>query len=160
LSFLVDYKQGGEIVSWGIIGYRALGALKVQGEDRDLPRIIPGVIKTADGKYVQNNIQIPAQTYWAALGQTSGAGDLGVFDATTVRLREVTLGIDIPNTIAKTKIFSNARLSVFGRNLFYYAPNAPFDPEVNTQGAGNLRGLELQSAPSASTVGASLRVTF
>ncbi|HEV7332300.1 MAG TPA: SusC/RagA family TonB-linked outer membrane protein [Flavisolibacter sp.] len=159
-SFLWDYKQGGDIVSWGVIGYRNLGALKIQGEDRDLPRIFPGVIETTDGKYVPNNIQIPAQTYWVGMGQTSGAGDMGVFDATVLRLREVSLSVDIPGTIAGRKIFSGARFTVFGRNLFYYAPNAPFDPEINTQGAGNLRGLELQSAPTTRSLGASLRVSF
>jgi hypothetical protein len=34
------------------------------------------------------------------------------------------------------------------------------DPEVNTQGAGNLRGLDLQGAPNAKTMGISLKVSF
>jgi hypothetical protein len=118
------------------------------------------VIKTADGKYVPNNIQIPAQTYWTGMGQTSSAGDLGVFDATTFRVREVTVGVDISGAKVGTKIFQTARFSVFGRNLFYYAPNSPFDPEMNTQGASNTRGLELQSAFNARNIGASFRLTF
>jgi TonB-linked SusC/RagA family outer membrane protein len=159
-SFLWDYKHGGDIVSWGVIGYRNLGALKIQGQDRDQPRIFPGVIETADKKYIPNTIQIPAQTYWVGMGQTSGAGDMGVFDATVLRLREVSLGVDIPGTIAGRKLFSGARLTVYGRNLFFFAPNAPFDPEINTQGAGNLRGLELQSTPTTRNLGASLRISF
>ncbi|TDH24075.1 SusC/RagA family TonB-linked outer membrane protein [Segetibacter sp. 3557_3] len=160
LSLLLDYKQGGDIVSWGAIAFRSNGSLKETGVDRDQPRIFPGVIQTADGKYVPNNIQIPAQTYWQGLGQTSGAGEFGVFDATTFRLREVSLGVELPGGTRSRKIFSTARFTVFGRNLFYYAPNAPFDPEMNTQGAGNSRGLELQSAFNARSLGASLRLTF
>jgi outer membrane receptor protein involved in Fe transport len=159
-SFLVDYKQGGDFMSWGATTFRALGALKETGVDREMPRVFPGVIQLPDGKYVPNNIQIPAQTYWNAMGSTTTAGDLGVFDATTLRIREVSLSYDLPNTVFKTKIFTNARILIYGRNLFYYAPNSPIDPEVNTQGAGNLRGLELQSPTNARSFGASFRVTF
>ena len=55
---------------------------------------------------------------------------------------------------------------MFGRNLFYYAPNSPIDPELSTQGAGVttggglVRGLELISALNTRNIGASLRVTF
>ncbi|HYC29088.1 MAG TPA: SusC/RagA family TonB-linked outer membrane protein, partial [Chitinophagaceae bacterium] len=155
-SVLVDYKQGGDIVSWGAIALRNNGSLEETGVDRDQPRIFPGVIKTADGKFVPNNIQIPAQTYWQAMGQTSGAGDLGVFDATVMRLREVTFSYDIP----VRRFISRARVTLFGRNLFYYAPNSPFDTEINHQGAGNLRGLELQSNPNVRNMGVSLKLTF
>jgi outer membrane receptor protein involved in Fe transport len=158
--FLVDYKQGGDFMSWGATTFRALGALKETGVDREMPRVFPGVIQLPDGKFVPNNIQIPAQTYWNAMGSTTTAGDLGVFDATTLRIREVSLSYDLPNTVFKTKIFTNARILIYGRNLFYYAPNSPIDPEVNTQGAGNLRGLELQSPTNARSFGASFRVTF
>lgn len=155
-SVLVDYKQGGDIVSWGAIALRNNGSLKETGVDRDQPRIFPGVIKLADGKFVPNTIQIPAQTYWQAMGQTSGAGDLGVFDATVMRLREVTVSYDIP----VKKFISRARVTFFGRNLFFYAPNSPFDTEINHQGAGNLRGLELQSNPNVRNIGVSLKLTF
>lgn len=159
LSFLIDHKQGGDLVSWGAIAFRSNGSLKETGVDRDQPRILPGVIQMPDGKYVTNNIQIPAQTYWNSLGSTTGAGDLGVFDATVLRLRELSLSIDIDNMFAK-KVFQNARLTLFGRNLWLYAPNSPFDTEINTQGAGNIRGFEFQSTPNTRSMGASFRVTF
>ncbi len=160
-SFLMDYKQGGDVVSWGVIANRLTGALEETGVDREQPRILPGVIALPNDKYVPNNIQIPAQVYWQAMGQTSGAGDLGVFDATALRLREVSLSIDLPKSItALSKVFSDLRFTVFGRNLWYYAPNSPFDTEVNTYGASNLRGFELQSTPNVRSMGASLRMTL
>jgi hypothetical protein len=134
--------------------------LKERGVDREKPMIFPGVIRQPDGKFVPNNIQIPAQTYWNSMGSTTGTGDFGVFDASTFRVREASLSYDLAGSAVKTKFFSNARFSVFGRNLFYYAPNSPVDPESNTQGAGNIRGLELQSAPNSRTIGASVRITF
>ena len=158
-SFLVDHKQGGDLVSWGAISFRSNGSLKETGVDRDQPRILPGVIQTTDGKFVPNNIQIPAQTYWNSLGATTGTGELGVFDATVLRLREVSLSMDIQNLFA-SRVFQNARFTVFGRNLWMYAPNSPFDTEINTQGAGNIRGFEFQSTPNTRTIGASFRITF
>jgi TonB-linked SusC/RagA family outer membrane protein len=159
LSVLVDYKKGGDLMSWTVATLRSNGSLKETGVDRDQPRIMPGVIQTGKDTYVKNYIQIPAQTYWANLGSIGG-GEFTVFDATTFRVREVSLSYDLFGNAVKTRIFKNIKFTVYGRNLFYYAPNSPIDPEVNTQGAGNIRGMELQSAPNTRNFGASLRVAF
>jgi TonB-linked SusC/RagA family outer membrane protein len=163
-SFLLDFKKGGDIESFTIATLRSNGSLKETGVDRDLPKILPGVIDAGNGKYIPNFIQIPAQTYWnAGFGASTGSStsnEFAVFDATTFRVREVSISYDIlPNT-ANTKLFKSIRFTIYGRNLYYYAPNCPIDPEVNTQGAGNVRGLELQSAPNTRNIGASLRVNF
>jgi len=157
---LVDFKKGGDIISWTAATLRQNGSLAITAEDREQPHILPGVIQNTDGSYSPNNIQIPGQTYWNSGFGGIGGGEFTVFDATTFRLREITLGYDLPGTLLKTAAIKNIRLTVYGRNLYYYAPNSPIDPEVNTQGAGNIRGLELQSAPNTRNFGASLRVTF
>ena len=64
------------------------------------------------------------------------------------------------NHAVKTKAIKNVRLTLYGRNLFYYAPNSFIDPEMNTQGAGNIRGIELQSVPNTRNFGASLRLSL
>ena len=119
---------------------------------------MPGVIQDATGKYLPNNIQIPAQTYWQALGGLQS--EFNVYDATTFRMRDISLSYDLPNTlIQKLKLYS-VKLTLFANNVFYVAPNAFFDPQVNTQGAGNIRGFDLQSVPNARTVGAGLKVSL
>lgn len=160
LSALVDYKKGGQLVSWTVATLRSNGSLAQTGVDRDMPHILPGVIDMGDGVYVPNNIQIPAQTYWNAGFGGIGGGEFAVFDASTFRMREVTLSYDLKGSVFKTNAINNIRFTVYGRNLFYYAPNSPIDPEVNTQGAGNIRGLELQSAPNTRNFGASIKVSF
>lgn len=162
LSFLVDTRQGGDVLSSTNGSYRGNGALAETGKDRELPRIIPGVIevKAADGTvtgYRPNNIQVDAQSYWQSFGLQS---DLNVYDATVYRLREVALGYSLPKTLLTNLPFGQVSFSFTGRNLFYYAPNANFDPELNTQGAGNIRGLDLQGPPNARTYGANIRFTF
>lgn len=156
-SFLFDLTYGNELYSFTIPALRGAGALKETAVNREQPMIFPGVIQTEPNKYVPNNIQIPAQTYWRAGGLAS---ELSVFDATVLKLRELALSYDLPNTILQKTPFSLVRVGLFGRNVFYYAPNYPMDPEVNTQGAGNLRGMDLQGAPNARTLGASLKFSF
>ncbi|HJT75562.1 MAG TPA: SusC/RagA family TonB-linked outer membrane protein, partial [Chitinophaga sp.] len=87
LSFLIDTRQGGDIYSFSMTDLKSNGSLEITGKDRDKPRILPGVIETSDGKYIKNNIQISAQSYWGALGGLASEG--AVYDATVWRLREV-----------------------------------------------------------------------
>ncbi|WP_127129496.1 SusC/RagA family TonB-linked outer membrane protein [Pseudoflavitalea rhizosphaerae] len=159
LGFLWDYTKGGDIYSFTVAFMRNNGLLKETGGDRSSPMIIPGVIEdpAGSGKYIQNNIQITPYQYWRAPGIQS---DLSVFDATVLRLRELSLGYELPASVLDKTPLSMVRLTAFARNLWFYAPNYPMDPEVNTQGAGNLRGLDLQGAPNSRTMGVSLRVAF
>ena len=168
-SFLVDYKKGGQFESFTVGTLRINGSLKVT-EDRDQPHILPGVIDVGGGKYRPNNIQISGQSYYAtALGAntgTSASNEFAVFDATTFRVRELSISYDLLGTLVNTKIFKNIKFTIYGRNLFFYAPNSLIDPELSTQGAaatttgGLVRGLELVSAPSTRNIGASIRVGF
>jgi len=157
LSFLVDAIVGGDILSFTQAAYKGAGMLQQTGVSRDQPRVIPGVIQNTDGTYRPNNIQVDAQSYWSNQGLQS---DLNIFDGTHFTMREVSLGYTLPTSLLTRTPFGSASISVSGRNLFYYAPNANFFPEVNTQGAGNIRSLDLQGPPSVRSYGAYLRFTF
>lgn len=160
-SFLIDAVVGGDILSFTQAAYKSAGILEQTGVDREQPRVIPGVIAVlnTDGttSYRQNNIQVDAQSFWSNQGLQS---DLNIFDGTHFTMREVSLGYALPKGLLANTPFGSASISVSGRNLFYYAPNANFFPEVNTQGAGNIRSLDLQGAPSVRSYGAYLRFTF
>ncbi len=160
LSATCDFTKGGQILSFTSALYKARGALAETAIDRELPRILDGVIEfpAGSGKYIPNNIQISAQQYWQALGGLQS--EFNVYDATVFRLREVSVGYDVPTTLLNSKFIKGIRFSIFGRNLFYVAPNSIIDPGVNTQGAGNIRGLELQSAPNARTMGANIKISL
>ena len=161
-SVLVDALVGGDVISFTSGTFKSNGSLEETGKDRNAPRVIPGVIQTgvgADGQpvYRPNDIQVDAQSYWGSFGLQS---DLNVYDATAYRLREVSIGYAFPKKWLERTPFGQASISLSGRNLYYYAPNAPFDPEVNTQGAGNIRGLELQGAPNARNYGVNIRFSL
>ena len=147
------------MLSFTAASYKSRGALDITAVDREQPHILPGAILDGSGKYIQNNIQISGQTYWgAALGGLQS--EFNVYDATVFHLRDLTLGYTVPNDITKKIKLSGIRFGIFARNVFYVAPNAPIDPQLNTQGAGNIRGLDLQGNPNARTLGANLKVTF
>ncbi len=162
LQALIDTRQGGQLFSFSSADYRSTGGLYVTGIDRDQPRILPGVIQVtnSDGSvtYRTNNIQVPAQTYWQGLGGL--ASEAAVFDATVYRLRELTFSYSIPKVLLNKTPFGAASVGVTGRNLYFYAPNYFADPEVNTQGAGNIQGLDLNGPPNTRNYGVNLRLTF
>lgn len=158
LSALVDTQQGGDIYSFTIPDQRSRGALEVTGIDRDQPRILPGVIANGDGTFRENNIQISAQQYWQGLG---GLADEGAsFDATTYRLRELSLTYSLPQSVIDGSPFGEVTFGVSGRNLLLYAPGFPADPEVNTQGAGNIRGMDLNGPPNTRNFGFNVKLTL
>jgi len=160
LSFTFDFIKGGQILSFTAAAYKSRGALKETAVDRDKAHILPGVIPDPNnaGKYLPNNIEIPAQTYWQTLGGLQS--EFNVYDATTFRMRDISIGYDLPASLIDKLKINSARIAVFANNVFFVAPNAFFDPQVNTQGAGNIRGLDLQSVPNARTVGAGLKVSL
>ncbi|MFD1873391.1 SusC/RagA family TonB-linked outer membrane protein [Hymenobacter bucti] len=163
LSALVDAVVGGQLVSFTEGFYKSRGALTETGVNREAPRVIPGVIVTSrDGSGAitatrPNNIQVDAQSYWSSFGLQS---DLNVYDASVYRLRELALGYTVPKEMLGRLPFGSVSVQILTRNLLYYAPNTGFDPQINTQGAGNIQGLDLQGPPNTRTYGATLRFSL
>jgi hypothetical protein len=61
-------------------------------------------------------------------------------DASFVKLREVSLGYDLPRSLVSSIRGANTmRLSLTGRNLFMWAPYSGLDPEVANFGAAAIR---------------------
>jgi hypothetical protein len=87
-----------------------------------------------------------------------------VYDATVYRLREITLGYTLPNSLFKKTPIKGINVSLTGRNLWHLAPNFPkytnFDPEVNSFGSTSTQGIELSAAPTTRRYGFNLNVTF
>lgn len=165
-SFLLDFKYKGDVMS------RTIGDLRINGvaaETAEFPRLeADGVTPTtpymfegvfADG--TPNNVAVTAQDYWSTRGKYV-AWEGYVLDATYLKLREANLSYRLPiSVLGNQNLFKAISLSVYGRNLFTYAPNYPhLDPEQNLLGISNARGLEFGIQPTARNIGGSIRVTF
>jgi TonB-linked SusC/RagA family outer membrane protein len=175
-SALIDYRDGGDMLSISMAEMLSRGTTR-DTEDRYRVFVPDGVlgdattrlpILTAEGKKQPNNIPISANEFFFGTGSFSGsqgtADEFRVWDATVIRLREVSMAYQLPaKWLAKTP-FGSASLSVSGRNLWFKAPNFPkymnLDPEVNSLGVGNAQGFELVSIPTTRRFGVNLRVTF
>jgi TonB-linked SusC/RagA family outer membrane protein len=176
LSGVVDYRHGGDLYSW--TNQFLLGRGVTQDtENREIPKVVAGVLGDAntllpllggDGQPIPNNIQVMENNLWfqAAGGSLAinAPNEFSVWDASVVRLREITLGYSLPKTLLSKTPFGSVNVTLSGRNLWFFAPHFPkhtnFDPEVNTFGNTNTQGIDFFSAPSVRRYGVNLSVTF
>ena len=177
LNVLVDFRKGGSLYSTTIQQLLGRGATR-DTEDRERIVVIKGteatldkagnivISRNADGTVKPNTRAISVNDYYFGSGSSAiGAFDeQSVYDATTLRLREVTLGYDLPKSLLSHTPFGVMNISLSGRNLYWYTPNLPkytnFDPETSTFGSSNQQGFEYTNAPSTRRYGVNLRVTF
>lgn len=156
-----DYTKGGDILAYTPGTLVGRGLTKDTDFDRELPLILPGV--KADG--TPNDIQISAsRAYFNNYSGFFGMQDLITYDATVIRLREISLAYSLPSKVMSKTPFGSAQIVFSGQNLFYNAPNIPkytrFDPETSSLGVSNFRGLEYLSGPTSKRYGASIKLTF
>lgn len=158
LGVLIDAKMGGDIYSMTNAWGRYAGVLEETLLGRENGIVGDGVINTGTAEapvYVENNIVVPAQSYnHAAFGNSVVAGS--VFDASYIKLRQLTLGYSLPNSLIGNSPFKNITISVVGRNLALLYSKVPhIDPETSF-GNGNLQGIEHAQSPSARSLGFNL----
>ncbi len=84
-----------------------------------------------------------------------------IFDASFVKLREVTMGYTFPAKMLGRTPFKSARISLAGRNLAIFHRNTPFgfDPEA-TSTSGNGQGIENGALPPNAIYGFNVRLNF
>ncbi|HTJ12109.1 MAG TPA: SusC/RagA family TonB-linked outer membrane protein [Dinghuibacter sp.] len=153
LTFLVDGKFGGQVLSMTQAVLDQYGVSKASGDARNSGGVkINGV--DASGNAVST---IDAKNWYTTIGGTKGVTGEYMYSATVVRLREAALGYNLPVT---GHFFKSARLSVIGRNLVYFYKKAPFDPELTMSTGNGLSGIDLFNQPATRNVGINLNLTF
>ncbi|MEO7767951.1 MAG: SusC/RagA family TonB-linked outer membrane protein [Ferruginibacter sp.] len=176
LSGLFDMTKGGDLYS--VTNSSMLGrGVTMDTEDRMTGWVIPGIYADpVTGKAILNGGKtIPNQTrittndlyFSPGTGNTfaiNTSNEWNVYDATVYRLRELSIGYDLPKSILKNTHISAVTFTLTGRNLWYLAPNFPkhsnFDPETSSYGTSSIQGLEFSAAPTTKRFGLNLNVTF
>lgn len=167
LTFLVDGRVGGIVTSGTEANLAYDGTADYTEEHRAGGWVLPAV--KADG--AANTTAINAEAFWQTVSQGRYSwGEFFTYSATNFRLRELTLGYNLP--LPTSFFLKSARLSFTARNLFFlyrgYATmdipglkkrKLPFDPDMNL-GAGNLQGLDYGNMPSSRTLGLNLKLSF
>ena len=159
LSFMIEYRHRGVIVSNTVRGVLARGlSTDTDQLDRALSLILPGV--QADG--TPNNVQVTASNYF--FDNYFFSDEAITFDGSTVRLREISLGWNLPKSVMGSTPFKSATLSLTASNLWFRALNMPkgvnFDTDVLSLGVGNGLGFDYLTGPSARRIGGTLSITF
>ncbi|HEY4155606.1 MAG TPA: TonB-dependent receptor, partial [Puia sp.] len=155
-----DYTQGGQIYSNTVRTMLSRGVTRDTDFDRSLPYVLPHTVKQ-DG--TPNDIQQSVDNiYFNSFG--FGPDQTGIYDATLIRLRELSISYMIPANRLKNTPFGSASITVTGNNIWYLAPHFPKytheDPEVNSLGSGPDHGLDLFAGPSSRRIGASIILSF
>lgn len=159
ISALVDFQKGGDFFSYtNLYGHRS-GMLKAtaEGDIRENGLINPGV-KTEDGQ--PNDVVVTARTHFNADGGNR-ISKANLYDGSFIYLREMRIGWQFPESVAKRVRTEAIRLTLTGRNLWLIKSNAPnVDPANITNSIGNQIGFEGGALPPVRSIGANLNVTF
>ena len=174
LGFLIDVKQGGDVFSldqsYGLYTgvpestafINELGNPVRNPVSEGGGLILPGVVNvgTAESPEYAENTKRVNPLY--ALGYATMPAEAFVYDASYVKLREVTLGYSLPESVvSKLKVFQGIDLSVYGRNLWVIHKNTPYSDPEEGLAAGTLSlGYQSGAYPTTRNVGFNIRARF
>jgi len=176
-SFLLDMQKGGSIFSLDMYYGLATGLYEETVYNNDLGNpvrnpivgnVTDGYAATSGGFINEgvnadgspNATRIRADRY-GAMGYARGLPDIAfVYDATYVKLREVSLTYSLPSSIIDNTFLRGVSFSAVGSNLWIIFKNLPHaDPESGL-GAGNLQGFSTGSLPSTRDISFNVKLNF
>ena len=150
LYFLIDARIGGDVMSLTQAHLDAMGVSKESGEARDRGYVEYEGIQFKD---------VP--NFYGTVGGRNGISEYYMYDATNVRLRELTLGYSFPASIlSKTKFIKGLDLTLVARNLFFLYKDAPFDPDATLSVGNTLQGVDVFGMPTTRNIGFNVKFTF
>ncbi len=159
LGFQISHIKGGDILSNTVATLLGRGII-VETQDRENTYILPGISQSTGEANVR---QINNSTYFFT-NILFGPAELKVYDASVIRLQELSLGYTFPSKFLDKTPFGSLTITAQGFNLWYDAYNTPdganFDPNVQGAGVGNSLGFDYINGPSAKRYGISLRASF
>ncbi|MBI3220279.1 MAG: SusC/RagA family TonB-linked outer membrane protein [Bacteroidetes bacterium] len=171
LGAQVDYTAGGQVLSYTVSSLVGRGVSKdLENFDPSLPLVLPGVNEVTDGSgnvtgYTPNTT--PLTTAGVFFGNTiigGGPSDRAIFDATRVRIREISLSYTLPTAMVSKLKLKGVTVSAVANNIWWKAINAPKYTKVDFDrtafGSGNGAGLDYISGPSAQEYGVNLKISF
>lgn len=160
LGVLFDWRHGGVVNSRTVLIGGTSGMMDFTAEGREEGIISEGVIRNADGTYRPNDVRLSGRDYyWWRYNR--GNEEVGMFDASFLKLREVKLSYNLPQLLLQGTPIRTVTLSVVGRNLALWTENPHFDPEtISFNGGTIVPGVEDMATPSARSIGFNLNATF
>ena len=153
LSALVDARFGGKIFSGTNRALQSNGtaACTVVGGKRE-QFVVDGVIADGNGGYKVSDVEVTPQQYWAAVtGSTGnlGIGEANLYDASNIRLRNLSLSYAFPKKMLSKAPFQQMKLGVSCNNVWMIKSHLNgVDPESVFATSTNATGFENMSSPT------------
>lgn len=150
LYFLIDLRAGGDVMSLtqAILDQKGVTAETAKSRDRKHVEF--------EGNRFENVVG-----FYKSVGDRNGISEYYIYDATNIRIRELSLGYSFPQSIlGKTKIFKGLDLALVARNLFFFYKDAPFDPDTTLSVGNTLQGVDVFGMPSVRNIGFNIKFTF
>ncbi len=114
ISALIDGRFGGKVMSITQAVLDEYGVSKVTADARNNGGVHVPANQINGSKWAG---AIPAEAFYTAVGGRAGISEHYMYDATNIRLRELSVGYKLPS---KSTIIKDMRLSLVARNLFFY----------------------------------------
>ena len=169
LYLMIDIQKGGDIYSVSTKYGQATGlyAETAGNNDKGVPQRDPvdeggGILfeNTVYEDGTTNTTYVPAYRWGRAYYYNNSPTERYVFDASYVKLRELSISYSLPGKILENTILRQVRFALTGRNLWIISKNVDhFDPEASL-GSGNQQGIETGSYPAMRTFGFNFTLGF
>ena len=180
LGFLVDIQHGGDVFSLDMYYGLSTGLYKETAGSNDLgnPKRDPIVLKnpkdpsqgyasTSGGTIFKgvhedgtvNTTRIDNDDY-SADGYAAYPDKEFVYDASFIKLRQVTLTYKFNKALMAKTFLSGASLSFVGSNLWIIHKNLPYADPESSQGSGNIQGWQSGVMPATRNFGFTLNLQF
>ena len=159
-STLIDAKIGGDVHSMTYAWGRYAGTLSETMEGRETGLVGDGVMSDGNGGYVPNDVLVTAKSY-NQRSFSNGVESSSIFDASYVKLRQISIGYSLPKEFIKNSVVKSLKLSIVGRNLAILYKRAPhIDPETGFSASNGNQGQEFGQYPSARNIGFNINLKF
>ena len=151
LYFLLDWRYGGKILSQTQAEMDLSGVSQVTALARDRGYV------TLEGQQIDN----VKGFYKNIVGGRAGVTEYYMYDATNLRLREVSLNYTFPKKwMQKTKVLKDLQLAFVARNLCFLYKKAPFDPDLVLSTGNDNQGIEVFGMPTTRSLGFTVKCEF
>ena len=151
LYFLLDWRYGGKILSQTQAEMDLYGVSQVTALARDRGYV------TLEGQQIDN----VKGFYKNIVGGRAGVTEYYMYDATNLRLREVSLNYTFPKKwMQKTKVLKDLQLAFVARNLCFLYKKAPFDSDLVLSTGNDTQGIEVFGMPTTRSLGFTVKCEF
>ncbi|MFC5048484.1 SusC/RagA family TonB-linked outer membrane protein [Aquimarina hainanensis] len=165
-SFLLDWRQGGEIVSRTLSLAGVGGQLEETAYRPEAGIVARGVINTgteANPVYQPNTVAVSPESYYRQFYDRNHEEN-NVYDASYLKLRQFSIGYSFDMKKGAFEVLDDGAtvdISLIGKNLFAISEIPHFDPEqLAVQGQGLVSGVEDMSYATSRSFGIKLGINF